>query len=205
MFAAPLDVWAKWDPQGVPATHRFLSRIWNLVQEYEAADKDEGQNDEVEKVIHPTARKVTYDIEHQKYNTAIAAMMETTNKLYALKKDGTFAGSHSWQTALVRLVALVAPFAPHMADELWQQLGQDGTVQHDSWPTWDERYLMSDTITLAVQVNGKLRATLTLPADVDEATATQAAMQDQSVAKHVAGNTPRKVIYVASRLINIVV
>lgn len=205
MFAAPLDVWAKWDPQGVPATHRFLSRIWNLVQEFNAAEKDSNGNDHVEKVIHPTARKVTYDIEHQKYNTAIAAMMEATNKLYALKKDSDFTGAQSWQSALVRLVALVAPFAPHMADELWQQLGQDGTVQHDSWPTWDERYLTSDTITLAVQVNGKLRATLTLPADVDEAAATQAAMQDQGVTKHVDGKTPRKVIYVAGRLINIVV
>lgn len=204
MFAAPLDTWIKWDPQGVPATHRFLSRIWNLVQEFQAADKTLEDNQAVEKIIHPLVRKVTYDIEHQKYNTAIAAMMEATNKLYALKKDG-FEGSQSWQSGLVRLVALVAPFAPHMADELWQQLGQDGTVQRDSWPTWDEQYLSTDTITIAVQVNGKLRATLTLAADVDEESATAAAMQDAGVLRHLNGKEPRKVIYVAGRLVNIVV
>ena len=204
MFAAPLDTWIKWDPQGVPATHRFLSRIWNLVQEFQAADKTLEDNQAVEKIIHPLVRKVTYDIEHQKYNTAIAAMMEATNKLYALKKDG-FEGSQSWQSGLVRLVALVAPFAPHMADELWQQLGQDGTIQRDSWPTWDEQYLSADTITIAVQVNGKLRATLTLAADVDEELATAAAMQDAGVLRHLDGKEPRKVIYVAGRLVNIVV
>lgn len=205
MFAAPLDTWIKWDPQGVPATHRFLSRIWNLVQEFKAAETIPGENDAVEKIVHPLARKVTYDIEHQKYNTAIAAMMEATNKLYALKKDGRFEGTESWKSGLVRLVALVAPFAPHMSEELWQQLGQDGTVQRDSWPSWDERYLMSDTITVAVQVNGKLRATLALPADIDQESATSAALQDPGVLRHLAGKEPRKVIYVAGRLVSIVV
>jgi leucyl-tRNA synthetase len=205
MFAAPLDTWIKWDPQGVPATHRFLSRIWNLVQEFLAAERHSGTNEMVEKVIHPVARKVTHDIEHQKYNTAIAAMMEATNKLYGLKKDGVFAGSESWQSALVRLVALVAPFAPHMADELWQQLGKTGTVQRDSWPAWEEKYLSSDTVTVAVQVNGKLRSTLSLPSDVDEDSATKAAMEDPGVLRHLDGKEPRKVIYIAGRLINIVV
>lgn len=205
MFAAPLDTWIKWDPQGVPATHRFLSRIWNLVQEFNLAAKDSGSNEAVEKVIHPVVRKVTHDIEHQKYNTAIAAMMEATNKLYAIKKDGTFVGSESWQTGLASLVASVAPFAPHMADELWLQLGQDGTVQRDSWPTWDEKYLSNDSVTIAVQVNGKLRATLTLAADVDQQGATEAAMQDPGVIRHLGDKAPHKVVYVPGRLVSIVV
>ena len=88
MFAAPLEQWMRWDPQGVPGTYRFLSRVWNLVQEFIESDKSAKPSDEVLHLIHPTIKKVTHDLEEQKYNTAIAAMMEATNKLYTLKKSG---------------------------------------------------------------------------------------------------------------------
>jgi leucyl-tRNA synthetase len=143
MFAAPLEIWVHaGTPQGVPATHRFLSRASGISsQEFLAAapapSVQRPTSTDVLRIIHPTIKKVTEDLEDQKYNTAIAAMMKCVNDLYLLKKDG-FADHDAWQFALESLVALVAPFAPHIADELWQQLGHESSVQRDSWPTWDD-------------------------------------------------------------------
>ena len=212
MFAAPLDVWAKWDPQGVPGTYRFLSRIWNLVQEYlesgaegnePEGDKD-GKNKAVLGVIHPAIRKVTHDLEEQKYNTAIAALMKATNDFYEMKAKTGFVGRGSWQFALESLVSLVAPFAPHIADELWQQLGRDSSVQRDSWPQWDDMYLQSDTIVVVVQVNGKLRAKLEVSTEADEQTVTELALADENIRKFTNNKKPAKVVYVPGRLVNIV-
>src|SRR5690606_26254891 len=105
------------------------------------------------RVIHPVIRKVTEDLEAQKYNTAIAAMMKATNELYELKAKAGFTDEQSWRFALESLVQLVAPFAPHTADELWQQLGHTDSVNKDHWPEWNDKYLVQDTITIAVQVN----------------------------------------------------
>ncbi len=202
MFAAPLDVWARWDPQGVPGTYRFLNRIWNLVQEFLEAGHDDEQNVEVLRTIHPAIRKVTADLEDQKYNTAIAAMMECTNGLYALKAKG-FAGGNSWQFALDSLVALVAPFAPHMADELWHDLGHETSAQKDSWPQWDKQYLTGDTMTIIVQVNGKLRAKLDVAKDTAEDEIKKLALADENVKKFVVSE-PKKVIYITGKLVSIV-
>lgn len=203
MFAAPLEVWARWDPQGVPGTYRFLNRIWNLAQEYLAAEKDGNESLEVLQLIHPTIKKVTADLEDQKYNTGIAAMMEATNGLYAQKVKG-FSGSNSWQFALESLVALVGPFAPHLADELWADLGHDTSVQRDSWPQWDKQYLQGGTMTIIVQVNGKLRAKLTVASDESEDDIKNLALADENVKKFVTGE-PKKVIYVKNKLVSIVV
>jgi leucyl-tRNA synthetase len=204
MFAAPLDTWVKWDPQGVPATHRFLNRIWNLVQEFLESSSG-SENETILKIIHPIIQKVTHDIEHQKYNTAIAAMMETTNKLYAEKAAHGFSGKDSWQFTLESLVALVAPFAPHAADELWHQLGKHTTIQRDSWPEWDEAYLVNETMTIVVQVNGKVRATLELAKDSSKEVVEAAALSNEKVAGFVGNQKPAKVIYVPGRLVNTVV
>lgn len=203
MFAAPLEQWMRWDPQGVPGTYRFLSRVWNLVQEFINSDKNAESNDDVLHVIHPTIKKVTADLEEQKYNTAIAAMMETTNKLYTLKKSGF--DEQNWQFALESLVALVAPFAPHLADELWHHLGRETSVQRDSWPEWDKKYLLGDTLTIVVQVNGKVRAKLEVTKDTAEDEIKQKALADENVQKFVGSQKPAKVIYVPGRLVNVVV
>ncbi len=203
MFAAPLEVWARWDPQGVPGTYRFLNRVWNLVQEFTEAKKDTNENVDVLRTIHPAIYKATDDLEQQKYNTAIAAMMEATNALYGIKAKAGFTGSVSWQLALTSLVALVAPFAPHMADELWGTLGLEGTVQRDSWPKWDKKYLVGDTVTIIVQVNGKLRAKLEVAANASEEEIKTLALEDENVKKFAPGE-PRKVIYVKDKLVSIV-
>jgi leucyl-tRNA synthetase len=207
MFAAPLDTWIRWDPQGVPGTHRFLSRVWNLVQEYHGAE-DKNLSDEqqtrLRRVTHPMIRKMTEDLEENRYNTAIAAAMAAVNDLYKYKVE-FLAKNPAWQEALEAVVACIAPFAPHMADELWFQLGHHTSVHRDSWPKWDDQYLVSDTITIAVQVNGKLRGEIQVATDADEATITAAAANESNVAAHLDGTEPKKTIYVRGKLVNFVV
>ncbi|MFZ1812624.1 MAG: class I tRNA ligase family protein [Candidatus Saccharimonadales bacterium] len=213
MFAAPLDLDSRWDPQGVPGTHRFLSRIWNLAQEFLASDPQSTRqladqnpkSTDVLRIIHRTIKKVTEDLESQKYNTAIAAMMKCVNELYEAKTRDGFADRESWQCALESLAALVAPFAPHTADELWHQLGHGTSVQRDSWPVWDDRYLVDDTLKLAVQVNGKVRAEITIAADTPKADIEAAALSHERIVELLGDKKPARVIYVPGRLVNIVV
>jgi len=207
MFAAPLEVWAKWDPQGVPATHRFLSRIWNLTQEYLEA-KPGDVSDETKKAIrratHQMIKKVTEDIEESRYNTAIAAGMTAVNELYKLKTD-SLSKDPIWQEALEVVIACMAPFAPHIADELWQQLGRGESVQKDSWPEYNQDYLATDEITIVVQVNGKVRAELSLAKDASKEDLEAAALANERVQEFMAGKEPKRVIVVPGRLVNIVV
>ncbi len=208
MFAAPLDLWARWDPQGVPGTFRFLSRIWNIVQEYlEAEPTTTGHTSgqALRSIIHPAIKKVTQDIDDQKYNTAIATMMKATNDLYALKAKHGFDNKDDWHFAVECLVMLVAPFAPHIADELWHQLGHDDSVTVDHWPQWDEAYLQSDTVTVAVQVNGKLRGEVMVAADASEDQVVNAAVGLENVQQYSNGKQLSRVIYVPGRLVNIVI
>ncbi len=203
MFAAPLDLWARWDPQGVPGTYRFLSRVWNITQEFIESGEGSDDSEAPLRVIHPAILKVSDDLTEQKYNTAIAAMMKATNDLYDLKAKEGFASRH-WRAALESLVMMIAPFAPHIAEELWHDLGHEDSVNKDHWPVLDQKYLISDTITVVVQVNGKLRAQLQLPADVTEEQAVEVAKQDEKVKAHLSGE-PKKVIYVKGKLLNFVV
>lgn len=206
MFAAPLDMWIRWDPQGVPGTYRFLNRLWTLVQEYLEAKADGHAADpnQLLRATHKMIKKATEDIEANRYNTAIAAMMECLNELYKLKVKG-LAKNEAWQQALESLVACVAPFAPFVAEELWQQLGHSTSVHRDSWPKWEERYLASGTVKIVVQVNGKLRSQVDLPAGASQSDVEQAALADEKVKLQLAGKKPARVIYVPGRLINLVV
>jgi leucyl-tRNA synthetase len=207
MFAAPLELGARWDPQGVPATHRFISRVWNLVQEYLTADavsSDEASKKAVLKPVHQMIKKVTDDLEKSHYNTAIAAMMECTNELYKLRSDH-FGNNEVWKEALGSLVACMAPFAPHASEELWHQLGHSLSVNHDSWPAYDEKYLVEDTISIAVQVNGKLRGDFQAAPDVSEADAIASAQALDKVKAHTDGHEIIKTIYVPGKIVNLVV
>ncbi|CAN5400115.1 leucine--tRNA ligase [soil metagenome] len=207
MFAAPLDTWIKWDPQGVPGTHRFLSRLWTLVQQYvEAEPKDISEQEQTHllRTTHQMIRKMTEDLEENRYNTAIAAAMGALNDLYKYKVD--FLGKNdSWQQALEDMVACIAPFAPHIADELWFQLGHHLSVQKDSWPKWDEKYLERDSITVAVQVNGKLRGEIIVGSDISEADVIVAAQANEKVKTHIQDKQIIKSIYVPGRIVNLVV
>lgn len=206
MFAAPLELWAKWDPQGVPGTHRFLSRLWSLVQEYttaEARDLDEKVKRRIQIGTHQMIRKMTIDIEENRYNTAIAAAMARVNELYKLKVDN-LGLDPVWQEALEALVTCIAPFAPHTSDELWHELGNETSVQHDSWPKWDDSLTVDDTITVAVQINGKVRAEIAVPKDATKEQLEAAALEVPKVIEHIAGAELKRIIVVPGRLVNIV-
>jgi len=200
LFIAPYDLDAAWDPNGIAGTHRFLNRVWNLVQEYNESEKP---GEAPQSVVHKTIKKVTDDLERLSFNTAIAAQMELVNELYKAKEAGL--KGESWQFTLEALIKLVAPFAPHVADELWQQLGQEGSVHVAPWPTWDDALLVEDTVTIAVQVNGKVRAELTLAKDVSKEDLEAAALANERVQEFVGGKEPERVIVVPGRLVNIVV
>ena len=207
MFAAPLDLWVRWDPQGVPGAYRFLNRLWTLVQEYQEAPEKELSEERRKKILQSTNRmvkKATDDIEVNHYNTAIAAKMECLNELYKLKADD-LSKNTTWQLALEQVVACVAPFAPHTAEELWHQLGHSSSVHTDSWPNWDAAYLQTDTITIVVQVNGKVRANLSLPAGASEDDVAAAARANTTISGYVTGKEVRKTIFVPNKLINFVV
>lgn len=217
MFIAPYDMDAPWDPRGVPGTYRFLNRVWNLVQEFVVADTSPSTNpslsdpssstdsSELLRLTHLTIKKVTRDIEDEKFNTAVAAMMEMVNGLYKLKETHGMQATETWQFALESLLQILAPFAPHITEELWQELGHSDTIHVDHWPKWDEKYLVSDVMTIIVQVNGKLRSRLELPADADKETIEQRALDDEKVRAYLDARTPKKVIYVPGKLVNIVV
>ncbi len=207
MFAAPLEVWAKWDPQGVPGTYRFLNRVWTIVQEYLELPDGQVSDDTVKKLrrtTHTMIKKMTDDINENRYNTAIAAAMANINELYKLKTQ-EFSKSEAWHEALSSAVACIAPFAPHIADELWQQLGYETSVQKDSWPTYDEAYLITDEITIVVQVNGKVRAELQVSADISQEDAIALASSHEKILALTAGSDIKKAIYVPGRLVNLVI
>lgn len=207
MFASPLELWTRWDPQGVPGTYRFLSRLWNLVNEYDESQPAELPDDTqqaLRRVVHQTIKKVTEDIESNHYNTAIAATMSCVNDLYKLKAKA-FGKHDDWQHALENIVACAAPFAPHIAEELWQRLGHSLSVHRDSWPKYEEQYLAEDNITIAVQVNGKVRTELSLPTGADQETVVAAAHADEKVRAYTDGKEIVKTIYVPGKILNLVV
>jgi leucyl-tRNA synthetase len=203
LFMGPIELDASWDSRGIAGIYRFLNRIWTLVQQYEEAAKEfTGHDDAIRVIQHKTIRKVTDDFRRLSFNTAIAALMEYVNELYKFKVQGF--SNDVWRDALVALVQMVAPFAPHMADELWQQLGGEGLVQNATWPEWDEDLTVEDTITIAVQVNGKLRGEVSVGKDTDPEEIKAKALVHENVAKFVTSE-PKKVIYVPGRLVSIVI
>ena len=206
MFIAPYDMDAPWDPRGVPGTYRFLNRVWNVVQEFVAAPESTSEDDqELLRLTHSTIKKVTRDIEDEKFNTAVAAMMEMVNGLYKFKESHGMQASETWRFTLESLLQILAPFAPHITEELWQELGHTDTIHVNHWPKWDEKYLVSDVMTIIVQVNGKLRSKLELPADIDRQGVEEAALADANVQKFTNNKPPKKMVYVPGKLLNVVI
>lgn len=201
LFLGPINENSNWSSKGIAGVYRFLNRLWTLTEEYiDSETSSFGDNKALASVTHITIKKVTDDLHRLSFNTAIAAMMECVNELYKLKVDG-FTGD--WQGSLEALVKLVQPFAPHMAAELWEQLGHDTQLDFEPWPQSDDALIVADTLTIIVQVNGKLRAKLTVATDVSEDHIKALAMEDENVQKFVSGE-PKKVIYIPGKLVSIV-
>jgi leucyl-tRNA synthetase len=208
MFIAPYDQEAPWDTRGVPGTYRFLNRVWNLTQEYidagEVTVEDAGAKD-ILTVAHKTAKKVTDDIENDKFNTAISSMMEAVNAYYKLKEEYPIGRSSQWQFAIESLLQVLSPFAPHITEELWYQIGYEKTIHIDAWPTWNDAYLYAERRVIVVQVNGKVRTKLSVASDANKESIRGLALADSAVQKSMTGSEPKKVIYVPGKLINFVI
>lgn len=204
LFLGPINENSNWSSGGIAGIYRFLNRIWTLSQEYLEADYVESKNDStVRQLQHKTIKKVTDNYRRLSFNTAIAGLMEYVNDLYKLKTDGF--SEEAWRDALETLALLISPVAPHIAAELWEQLRGETSIESAGWPAWDDKFLVSDTITIVVQINGKLRGTVEVAADADPETVKQIASELDNVKRHVTDGQIKKIIYVPKKLVNIVV
>ena len=213
MFASPPDQSLEWSDSGVEGAFRFLRRLWFMSTEHiaggPAEDLNTGDLTEAQKTIrrhvHDTIAKVSDDIgRRQTFNTAIAAVMELSNHLGRFE-DRSAQGRAVLDEAWKAVVRLLTPFTPHICEALWEMLGEKGSVINTAWPEVDESARVRDQITLVVQINGKLRARITIAPGSDEETAMATAMATQNVRRHIEGKDIRKVIYIPDRLMNIVV
>ena len=213
MFASPADMTLEWQESGVEGANRFLKRVWKLIYEHTqqgatvALDVN-SLNDEQKSLrrdLHKTIAKVADDIgRRQTFNTAIAAIMELMNKLTRAPQESE-QDRALMQEALLAVVRLLYPFTPHACYVLWQTLGGEGTIDDASWPVADEAAMVEDSLLVVVQVNGKVRGKITVPADATQEQVQARAAQEHLVAKYLDGVTIRKVIYVPGKLLNLVV
>ncbi len=206
MFLGPWEQGGEWDDSGISGMSRWLNRIWNLVlQPYEEKEvSDDKAQTELLRTTHQTIRKVTNDLERLRFNTMVAALMEYSNFLTRVKESGQVRNSY-WNQAIEKLILLLAPSVPHVAEELWQLTGHEYSIHNQNWPSWDEELAKEDEITLVIQVNGKLRDRVTVPLSVTEDEAKQTALNSQRVKPYLEGKKNIKVIYVPGKLVNLVV
>ena len=204
MFMGPLEQVKPWNTRGVEGTHRFLNRAWRLVAGASADDgggtpplADVSPTREQARVLHQTIAKVTEDIEGLRFNTAISTLMEFTNAAY--KWDSVP------REAAEAFTLLLAPLAPHLAEELWQRLGHAESLAYRAWPIADPAFLKADVIEIPVQVNGKVRGKIQVPAEAAEAEVIEIAKADANVGRHLEGQSVKRAIYVRGRIVNFVV
>ncbi len=207
LFMGPLEDGPEWETSGVAGTRRFLDRVYRLVVDGDSGG-DSGKiiaevpsgdalNRDLERTLHAAIKKVTRAVESLRFNTAVSEMMILANE--ATRAEAI---PRAWMEAFV---LILNPFAPHLAEELWERLGNSGELTYAAWPEYDEAKLAVATITLAVQVMGKMRGTIEVAADVSKEDAIAAAKADEKIATHLAGKTIRREIYVPGRLVNLVV
>lgn len=216
LFAAPPERELEWSDQGVEGSFRFLNRIWRIVQafenvlaqkvtEYDHSNLSEADKD-LRRVLHSSIKKVTNDIETRfNFNTAISTMMELVNALYAYKEAAKEPNAGLIYEAISDLIKMMSPFVPHITEELWRgAIDANSSVHEQSWPECDEEALKVDNVEIVLQVNGKVRGRLTVPAEATKEELEKIAMADTNVQAHIGDATVRKVICVPGRLVNIV-
>ena len=199
MFLGPVEQSKPWDTNGIDGCHRFLKKLWQLFWDKEGnlqVDTTEPTADNM-KSLHKLIKKVSADIEEFSYNTSISAFMVAINELTAQKCRS--------REVMAQIVALLAPFAPHMAEELWEALGQEGSVCDAQWPSFDEKYLVESSVQLGVQFNGKVRFAMQFPADATPEQMVEMALAAPEAQKHIEGKQIVKTIAVPKRIVNIVV
>jgi leucyl-tRNA synthetase len=204
MFMGPLEQMKPWSMQGVEGIFRFLGRVWRMFVDDRSdevtlspAVQDVEPNADQLRTLHRTIKAVTEDIEKLSFNTAISRMMEFTNDLGPQETRP--------RAILEPFALLLSPYAPHLAEELWNLLGHEETLAYAPWPVLDEAHLVESEVEIPVQVNGKLRAKVEVPAEADQPTIESAARADETIAKNLDGKNVVKVIVVPGRLVNFVV
>jgi len=191
MFLGPLEMSKPWDTNGIDGVHRFLRKLWNM---YETISDEEPTKEEL-RSLHKLIKKITWDIENFSFNTSIPAFMIAVNEL----------GKCNKRAILETISVLIAPFAPHIAEETWHRCGHETTVCDAAWPECNEAYLVEDNQNYPIQFNGKVRFTLSLPKTMSKEDVEKTVMADEQTTKYLAGNAPKKVIVVPGRIVNIVV
>jgi leucyl-tRNA synthetase len=195
------------NPDNIQGVVRWLNRVWTLVME---TLNEQGGSDDARAVralqrkVHQTIHQVSHDYEHFEFNTVISALMELTNELGQARDDG-LAGSDAFKTAIQTLLLLMAPAAPHIAEELWARLGEAYSIHQQMWPVYDAALAKEDKITLVVQVNGKVRDRITVAADISEDEAQAVALASETVQRFMGGKQPKSIVVVPGRLVNIVI
>ena len=214
LFAAPPEKDMDWSDKGIEGSYRFLSRLWRLVFDMKdqlrsadaSADVPPKSMEALKRKTHQTIKKVTEDIEKRfRFNTAIAAMMELVNDLYRAKETASSPGEFAVvREAVQSLIVMLSPFVPHITQELWEAMGNTGQLLRMSWPEFDPNWCEEQEVTVAVQVNGKLRATVTVAKDADQETVEERAFAEANVKRFLEGADIKKVIYVPNKIINII-
>jgi leucyl-tRNA synthetase len=206
MFFARWDMGGPWNSQGIEGTVRWIRRVWTLFTD---SDSPGTASDETKRSlrrkVHQTLQSVTRDFEQFEFNTIISSLMELMNEMYKARDAGAV-GSDEWSEAQDIYLRMMAPVTPHIAEELWtEHLDKPYSIHQQPWPQVDEEATKEDSIEIPVQVNGKLRDKVVVPADASEEDIKSAALATEGAQKHLEGKEPRKVIVVQNRLVNIVV
>ena len=216
LFAAPPERDLEWSDQGVEGSYRFLNRVWRIVNQYlpqiedvtsqYALDKISGSAKELRRMTHETIKRVTTDIDERlHFNTAISAIMELVNHLHQIKPSKDEIYRSVLRESIESLVILISPFAPHLAEELREQLGNQTSIIKSTWPEWDEEALKTEEVLIVIQVNGRLRSQIHIPADATEDEIRKAVLADEKIQRYIEGKQVRKVIVVPGKLANVVV
>ena len=208
MFIGPWDQGGPWSNVGINGVARWLNRIWGIASEKYVTSVDSVLDHEMEsetqQAVHKTIKKVYEDLDKFKFNTAIAALMELSNHLTKVW-NAKNVSVEVWNDSIQQFLLMLAPIAPHLSEELWEMNGYEFSIHNQKFPDWDESLVVDESITLIVQINGKLRDTISVDSGISEEMAQEAAMSSEKIQGHINGTTIKKVIYVPDRLINIVV
>jgi leucyl-tRNA synthetase len=209
MFIAPWERGGDWNDSGISGIYRWLQRVWTLALEsYTPSDVSQEDSQKAEQDLtrftHQTIKSVTEDIEKIRFNTMIASMMEYTNYLDDVRTKGSV-NAALWKKSIEILILLIAPTAPHMAEELWSKSGYTYSIHNQKWPTWSDELVKAEQVTLVIQVNGKLRDKFSVPVSITEEEAKKLAFESPKVKLHIDGKQLVNAIYVPRKLINLVV
>ncbi len=205
MFFARWDMGAPWNSNGIDGTVRWLRRVWSMVTDPIGKPTASPETLKVmRRRVHQTLKRVTRDFEQFEFNTIVSGLMELLNDMYKAREAGS-AGSPEWKEAIDIYVRILAPVCPHIAEELWERMGKKYSIHTQPWPKVDEAAAQEEEITIPIQVNGKVRDRVVVPADASDEEVKTAALASESVQKFLEGKTPRKVIVVPKKLVSIVI